>query len=114
MWLLFVISIQRDPYSRFPFQNSSLCLFPMLIFFSMIEILGSMLIFIYLFLGQKTVYYPHVSWFSTFSTSSFFRPKVIPKVLILGQFHTSVSQTVKSDDVAYMWTMTGRHVSEKY
>ena len=46
--------------------------------------------------GQKTVYYPHVSWFSTFSTSSFFRPKVIPKVLILGQFHTSVSQTVKS------------------
>ena len=48
------------------------------------------------YLGQKTVYYPHVSWFSTFSTSSFFRPRVIPKVLILGQSHTSVSQTVNS------------------
>ena len=37
----------------------------------------------------------------------FFVPKSYPKVLILGQFHTSVSQTVKSDDVASMWTMTG-------
>ena len=37
----------------------------------------------------------YISWFSTFSTLSFFGPRIIPKVLILGQSHTSISQTVK-------------------
>ena len=45
-------------------------------------------------IGLILVYYSQVSWFSTFST--FFRPGVIPKVLILGQSHTSVMFSIRT------------------